>query len=145
MSGSQGARHVLRGRHEPRGTARAAGRRDRQPPPSKRRCAITWDAEGRAFFASRSARIGDHEIHIVVSLDADALERVPQLGLPADPGSQAGGGINAIIFELLDQAHRELYTPDAGHVGVGGFSYDAPEISLRAIRRMLRTALHLAG
>lgn len=101
---------------------------------------------GRTFFASGSARLGDHEIHIVVSVDTDALERVPQLGLPADPRSPVVPSIiHAIIFELLDQAQRELYTPDAGHVGVGGFSYDAPEISLRAVRRMLRTALHLAG
>jgi hypothetical protein len=53
--------------------------------------------------------------------------------------------IHAIIFELLDQAHRELYIPDAAHVGVGGFSYDAPEISLRAVQRMIRSALQLAG
>ncbi|MGH3191699.1 MAG: hypothetical protein ACRDPY_28640 [Streptosporangiaceae bacterium] len=101
---------------------------------------------GRTFFASRSARIGDHEVHIVVSVDSDALQHVPQLEFPADPRSPVVPSIiHAIIFELLDQAHRELYIPDAGHVGVGGFSYDAPEISLRAVRRMVRSALHLTG
>ena len=101
---------------------------------------------GRTFFASRSARIANHEVHVVISIDTDALDRVPHFGVPADPRSPAVRSIvHAIIFELLEQAHRELYIPDAGHVGVGGFSYDAPEIALRAVRRMLRTALHLAG
>jgi hypothetical protein len=71
---------------------------------------------------------------------------VPHFDVPSDPRSPAVRSIiHAIIFELLEQAHRELCIPDAGHVGVGGFSYDAPEIALRAVRRMLRTALHLAG
>jgi hypothetical protein len=100
----------------------------------------------RTFFASRSARIGDHEVHVVISVDSNALDRVPKFDVPADPRSLAVPSIiHAIILELLEQAHRELYIPDAGHVGVGGFSYDAPEIALRAVRRMLRTALHLAG
>lgn len=100
----------------------------------------------RTFFASRSARIGDHEVHVVISVDTEALDRVPGFGVPADPRNLAVPDIiHAIIFELLEQVHRELYIPDAGHVGVGGFSYDAPEISLLAVRRMLRTALHLAG
>lgn len=100
---------------------------------------------GRTFFASRSARIGDHEVHVVISVDTGALDRVPHFDVVADPRSPAVPTIvHAIIFELLEQAHRELYIPDAGHVGVGGFSYDAPEIALRAVRGMLRTALHLA-
>ena len=101
---------------------------------------------GRTFFVSRSARIGNHEIHVVVSVDTDALRHVPELEFPADPRSLVVPSIiHAIIFELLDQAHRELYIPDAGHIGVGGFSYDAPEISWRAVRRMVRSALHVAG
>ena len=81
-----------------------------------------------------------------MSVDTDALQHVPQLEFPADPRSLVAPSIiHAIIFELLDQAHRELYIPDAGHVGVGGFSYDAPEISLRGVRRMVRSALHVAG
>jgi len=101
---------------------------------------------GRTFFVSRSAQIGDHEIHVVLSVDTEALDLVPRFGFPADPRSPAVCSvIHAIIFELLEQAQRELHIPDAGHVGVGGFSYDAPEISARAVRRMIRTALHVAG
>jgi hypothetical protein len=104
------------------------------------------ESAGRTFFASRSARIGDHEVHVVISVDTDVLDQVPRFNVSADPRSPAVPTIiHAIIFELLEQAHRELYVPDAGHVGIGGFSYDGPEIALRAVRRMLRTALHLAG
>jgi len=103
-------------------------------------------SEARTFFASRSARIDEHEVHVVISIDTEALDHVPQLTIPADPRSPAVPSIiHAIIFELLEQAHREIYLPDAGHVGVGGFTYDAPETSLQAVRRMLRSALHLAG
>ena len=100
---------------------------------------------GRTFFAARSARREDYDVHVVLGVDTDALEQVPRLETangwegPATPSI-----IDAIILELLDQAYRELYLPDAGHTP-GGIGYGSPEIWQRALQRMLRTAIDLAG
>lgn len=101
---------------------------------------------GRTFFVSRSAPHDDHEVHIIVSVDSTALDAVPRLSFPADPRSPLVPSIiDAIILELLDDRRWELHIPNAGHVGVGRFDYDAPDILLRAVRRMVGTTLRIAG
>ncbi|MDT0468343.1 DNA integrity scanning protein DisA nucleotide-binding domain protein [Streptomyces gibsoniae] len=100
---------------------------------------------GRAFFASPSARRDDYEVHVVLSIDTNALKQVPRLEEMSEwHGPASPSIVEAIILELLDQAHRELYLPGAGHIP-GGIGYGLPEIWQRALQRMLRTAIDLAG
>nr|WP_133260087.1 hypothetical protein [Streptacidiphilus pinicola] len=103
----------------------------------------------RTFFVSRPALVGDHKIHVAISVDAAALARVPRLGPPATPQPYLVYSIiEAILFALLEQAQRDLYMPNpsgAGPSDLGRLPYDTPEISVYAISTMVRAALVRAG
>ncbi|WP_370130614.1 hypothetical protein [Streptacidiphilus sp. EB103A] len=98
--------------------------------------------EDRAFFSSGSVRVGDYEIHIVLSVDRGELERVPQISTEeVDRFVVFRSLVHAVISEVLRRASRALYIPD---IGSGVLSESIDEIVRSATEDMMRTVLYCA-
>lgn len=106
---------------------------------------VTTAGHGRTFFASRSTRVDDYEVHTVVSVDSELLKQVPQLQtVSRDRMRVTPSLVHAVVYDILGRAARALYLPDAG-VGVGVLGAETPEIIRSATATVVRSALLCAG
>ncbi|MGH8546001.1 MAG: hypothetical protein ACREX3_20730, partial [Gammaproteobacteria bacterium] len=97
--------------------------------------------ERRSFFASRSARIGDYEVHVVLGVITDALAAVPRLRTTLrDRVRIAPSLVHAVIDEILHRARIALYQPDPG-AGLIVLGAGTPEIVRAATERLVRSVL----
>lgn len=99
--------------------------------------------QGRKFFSSGSVRVGDYEVHTVISVDKEALNNVPQIKTEErDRMHVYQSLVHAVIREVLRRSTRALYVPDAGS---GSLSESADEIVRSATEAMVRSMLYCAG
>jgi hypothetical protein len=102
-------------------------------------------SSGRTFFASRSTRVDDYEVHVVLGVLTEELSSVPRLQTTRrDRFRVAPSLVHALIDEALTRASRALYLPNPGHdllvLGVG-----IPEIVRSATTRLVQSAFVCAG
>ncbi|MFB8777130.1 diadenylate cyclase [Streptomyces broussonetiae] len=99
--------------------------------------------QGRKFFSSGSVRVGDYEVHVVVSIDRAALDHVPQIKTEErDRFPVYQSLVHAVIREVLRRSAKALFIPDAGS---GPSSESADEIVRSATEAMVRSMLYCAG
>ncbi|MGW6561795.1 diadenylate cyclase [Streptomyces hydrogenans] len=99
--------------------------------------------QGRKFFSSRSVRVDDYEVHVVISIDRAALRDVPQIKTEErDRFLVHQSLVHAAIRELLGRSARSLFIPDAGS---GLFLDGTDEIVRSATEAMVRSMLYCAG
>jgi sensor domain DACNG-containing protein/sensor domain DACNH-containing protein len=105
----------------------------------------TAAGEEFAFFASRSTRIDDYEVHVVVGLDRDELTRVPQLQtISRDRMHVTPSLLHAVIYTIFGRAAMALNLPDAGS-GQNVLGARTPEIVRSAAEEFVRSVLLCAG
>ncbi len=98
---------------------------------------------GRKFFSSGSVRVGDYEVHVVISIDKAALGNVPQIKTEErDRFHVYQSLVHAVIRETLRRSVRALFIPDAGS---GTFPESVDEIVRSATEAMVRSMLYCAG
>lgn len=99
--------------------------------------------QGRKFFASGSVRVGDYEVHTVISVDEDALNKVPQIKTEErDRFHVYQSLVHAVIREVLGRSARVLYIPGAGS---GSLPESGDEIVRSATESMVRSMLYCVG
>lgn len=99
--------------------------------------------QGRKFFASGSARVGDYEVHAVISIDRAALEKVPQIKTEErDRFHVYQSLVHALIREILGRSVRVIYIPG---VGSAHLPESRDEIVRSATESMVRSMLYCAG
>lgn len=99
--------------------------------------------QGRKFFSSGSVRVGDYEVHTVISIDRAALEDVPQIKTEErDRFHVYQSLVHAVIREILRRSARVLYIPG---VGSGSLPESVDEIVRSATEAMVRSMLYCAG
>ncbi|GAA1184580.1 diadenylate cyclase [Kitasatospora gansuensis] len=100
---------------------------------------------GRSIFSGGSIRVGDYDVHIVVSVDGGTLDRVPKIFTEErDRFAIQRSLVHAVINEVIRRATRSLHLPDAGSgLLVTGASTD--EIVRSATEALLRSAMNCAG
>ncbi len=99
--------------------------------------------QGRKFFSSGSVRVGDYEVHVVISIDKAALRDVPQIKTEErDRFFVHQSLVHAVIREVLGRSARSLFIPDAGS---GSFPDGTDEIVRSATEAMVRSMLYCAG
>lgn len=100
---------------------------------------------GRAFFCGRSVRVDDYEVHVVLSVDADALNEVPQIKTTIfDNMAVAQSLVHAAIRDVLGRASRTLSMPDPGE-GLSGLGAGTSEVVRSATSVFLYSALLCTG
>ncbi|MEV6208671.1 hypothetical protein [Kitasatospora sp. NPDC051914] len=106
--------------------------------------AVPGESE-RSFFAGRSVRVADYDVHIVISVDRGALGRVPKISTEErDRIKVQKSLVHAVIAEILIRATRSLHLPDPGSgLNVTGASTD--EIVRSATEALVRSAMYCAG
>ncbi|MEV7358547.1 hypothetical protein [Kitasatospora sp. NPDC091276] len=103
------------------------------------------DGGVRSIFSGRSVRVGDYDVHIVVSVDRDALDRVPKISTEErDRFSIQRSLAHAVIDEAIRRATRSLHLPDAGS-GLLVLGASTDEIIRSATEALLRSAMYCAG
>ncbi|WP_346771982.1 diadenylate cyclase [Streptomyces sp. JH34] len=99
--------------------------------------------QGRKFFSGRSVRVGDYEVHVVISIDKAALREVPQIKTEErDRFFVHQSLVHSVIREVLGRSARLLFIPDAGS---GLFPDGTDEIVRSATEAMVRSMLYCAG
>ncbi|MFE5191826.1 diadenylate cyclase [Streptomyces sp. NPDC056628] len=99
--------------------------------------------QGRKFFSSGSVRVGDYEVHTVISIDKGALESVPQIKTEErDRFHVYQSLVHAVIREILSRSARVLYVPGAGS---SSLPESGDEIVRSATEAMVRSMLYCAG
>ncbi|MFD4956200.1 DNA integrity scanning protein DisA nucleotide-binding domain protein [Streptomyces sp. NPDC058451] len=99
--------------------------------------------QGRKFFSSRSVRVDDYEVHVVISIDNEALRNVPQIKTEErDRFPVYQSLVHAVIREVLGRSARYLFIPDAGS---GPLPEGTDEIVRSATEAMVRSMLYCAG
>ncbi|MFJ2256867.1 diadenylate cyclase [Streptomyces sp. NPDC087844] len=99
--------------------------------------------QGRKFFSSGSVRVGDYEVHTVISIDRTALESVPQIKTEErDRFHVYQSLVHAVIREILARSVRVLYIPGAGSASL---PENGDEIVRSATESMVRSMLYCAG
>jgi hypothetical protein len=95
---------------------------------------------GQTFFASRSTRVGDYEVHVVLGVPSDALADVPRIQTTLrDRFRIVPSLVHAVIYEVLRRASLGLYLPDPGDGdALGAYS---PEIVRAATERFVRSVM----
>ncbi|MFJ5301093.1 hypothetical protein [Streptomyces sp. NPDC088350] len=102
------------------------------------------NGQNRRFFSSGSVRVDDYEIHIIMSVGKQEFDGVPQLASQEIAGFPVSRSlVHAVIDEVLKQAKRALYVPDADS-GVA-LSVSADEIVRSATEAMMRSVLFRTG
>lgn len=100
---------------------------------------------GRTFFANGSPRVGDYEVHILISVESDALAKVPRLETTQrDRAKIPPSLVHAVIDEILIRATRNLYLPDPG-MELGVLGAGRSEIVRSATETFVRAILYCAG
>src|SRR4051812_31168207 len=70
---------------------------------------------GMQVFASRSAPIGDYEVHTCVAVDRDVIETLPAFDEDVLDRIYVGRSLtHEVIAECLRRADAALYLPDPG-------------------------------
>ncbi|MFJ6517858.1 hypothetical protein ACIQJ4_06250 [Streptomyces filamentosus] len=102
-------------------------------------------SEDSAFFVGNSVRVGDYEVHIVVSTDAEAVTAVPQISTTArDRMTVLPSLFHAVTWEVVNRASRELHMPDPGSM-LDALNASAEEVVRSATETLLRTILYCTG
>ncbi|WP_159054633.1 diadenylate cyclase [Streptomyces dysideae] len=96
----------------------------------------------RIFFASNSVRVGDYDVHVIISTDKQTVARVPQIVTTmSDRMPVLQSLVHAVIWEILGRAEKALYLPEAGS-GLNVLGASTGEIVRTATEHMLRTMMY---
>lgn len=100
--------------------------------------------QGKEYFAGRSARVGDYEVHPVLGVDRDTLASIPRLQKEwHDRYSVDISLAHSVIFEVLGGAFRAMHLPDAG-ADLTVLGSDT-ELIRKSANRLIRSTLIRAG
>lgn len=103
------------------------------------------EERGRSFFASGSVRVDDYAVHILLSVDQDALTQVPQITTEKRDRLRIHKSlIHSVIDEVLRLATRALYFPNPGS-GLLVLDARSDEIVRNATEAMVSSAIYCAG
>ncbi|ARP71758.1 hypothetical protein LK07_20615 [Streptomyces pluripotens] len=99
--------------------------------------------QGRRFFSSGSIRVGDYEVHTVISVDKAAIKNVPQIKTEErDRFHVHQSLVHAVIREIFRRSVRALYIPGDGSAYL---PESGDEIVRSATESMVRSMLYCAG
>lgn len=99
----------------------------------------------RVFFASRSQRVGDYEVHVVLGVSSGRLAMVPQLQTTSrDRFRVAPSLVHALIYDILHRAFLALFFPDPG-TGPRVLGASSAEIVRSATEEFVRSVFLCAG
>ncbi len=99
----------------------------------------------QTFFASRSTRVGDYEVHVLLGVATEALSTVPRLRTTSrDRYRITPSLVHAVIDEVLYRASTALYLPNAG-MNLLALNAGTPEIVRGATERLVRSVFLCAG
>lgn len=99
------------------------------------------DPDGVTYFAGRSARVGEYEVHPVLGLPKRELLAVPHLDTDVhDDVNVVPSLVHGCVEVLLTAARRALYEPDAG-AGLQVLGATTEELARRAAGRLVADAV----
>jgi sensor domain DACNH-containing protein len=108
------------------------------------RSSLSRDHRRTAIF-SEPVLVDGTRVHIVVTVDTMALEATPRLPEPDVSGpTSVRGIIEALILTLVDRCKAGLNALDPGAAEDEVLGGEELDIGLRAVRRMVKTALTIA-
>jgi hypothetical protein len=97
------------------------------------------------YFAGRSTRVGDYEVHPVIGIPSDALESVPRLlTTERDRFPVTASILHGCIGVMLGLASQALVRPDAGD-GLHVLGASADEVARRAAANLVTSSVRMTG
>ncbi|WP_078942537.1 diadenylate cyclase [Streptomyces viridochromogenes] len=99
----------------------------------------------RLFLSATSVRVGDYEVHVVISVDQSAVAAVPQITTTRrDRFSIRPSLLHAVLRRILSLARKSLYLPDPGS-NMEALEPKAPEVIRTAAEAFMRDIMYCAG
>lgn len=99
----------------------------------------------RMFFAATSVRVGDYEVHVIISVDRAAVSAVPQIKTTLrDRYSIHPSLFHSVMSRMLGLAARSLYFPDPG-AGMTIFGAGSREVVRTATESLMRDIAYCTG
>lgn len=101
--------------------------------------------EGRIFFSGNSVRVGDYDVHVIISVDRQAVAAVPQIKtMVRDRLAVHPSLFHAVMARILGLASRFLYLPDPGS-GFEAVGATSGEVVRTATESFMRSITYCAG
>ncbi|WP_282205515.1 diadenylate cyclase [Kitasatospora fiedleri] len=101
--------------------------------------------ESRVFFAANSVRVGDYEVHVIISVEKLAIAAVPQIkSTVRDRLTIQPSLFHAVMMRILDLATRHLYLPDPG-TGLEILDTGSGEVVRTATESLMSGILYCTG